>query len=222
MAYTFSNDTLTPINAHGRYHTSFQGLVQSTRLSTGAYSVRIDGFGSYMPQSGGTVMVTSVGSVPNRCKAASWDPSGSAMVVKVLCHRAAALTDSKFTMQFTKGISLTGNQIAARAYAWVSNTASPNPTVTPAYSINVTWNHNSGGAITVIRTAAGEYSVNLPGGQPPLESATHVTAYGSGAAHCMIKNWTSAVGAKVIKVRCFDGTSGGTPTDSPFVVHFGQ
>jgi hypothetical protein len=159
---------------------------------------------------GGTVQVSSYGATAANCKVVGWYPRGGDQYVDASCFSpSGAPVDSRFTVSYTQPIG-PGGQIA---YAWADqpSTASYTPHRDYQYS-------NTGGVLTVKRTARGAYTVKVP------RMATHptsvaVTAYGPGNELCRVLRWTpSATSAttQLVQVRCT--TPAGTAADSRFVV----
>lgn len=166
-----------------------------TRLGTGQYRVEMPGLG----QSNGNVQVTAYGSA-NRCKVASWVPSGTTEHVNVQCHTPAGVAaDTTFVAQYYRAGA--GNPEQG-AYLWANEPTSA------SYTPSLQYAHNSrGGTNTVSRSSVGVYSATLPG-FTTTGGNVQVTAYGSNSEYCKVSSWAT----NVVNVRCFD--SAGNPVDT--------
>jgi hypothetical protein len=187
------------------YNTS-GGAISSTRLSTGRYSVRFAGVGT----PGGNVHVSAYGATAANCKVVSWYPSGGDQIVDASCFSpSGAPVDSRFTVNYTQPIG-PGGQIA---YAWADQPSAASYTPHRDYQYS-----NTGGVLTVKRTARGAYTVKVPR-MASNPTSVAVTAYGPGNELCRVLHWTpsaTSVTTQLVQVRCT--TPAGTAADSRFVV----
>ena len=98
-------------------------------------------------------------------------------------------------------------QVRAQAIGFVLNNNPTSPgTTTPdtSYSYNST-----GGAISVTRYAAGDYSVTFAGLGNALNSNVVVTAWGPGPNYCISSGWSTPNGADVdATVYCYNNAGG--------------
>ncbi len=75
------------------------GVNSVTRVDVGEYRVTLPGLAT--STNGGTVQVSAYGKTSNSCRVDTWGPSGSDVVVVVLCAAAFGFpTNSDFTMQY--------------------------------------------------------------------------------------------------------------------------
>ncbi|HET6468327.1 MAG TPA: hypothetical protein VFG43_08120 [Geminicoccaceae bacterium] len=98
-----------------------------------------------------------------------------------------------------------------KGFVWANN-----PTAA-SYTPSATYAHNdSGGAVTITRSASGTYLVRFAGlgANGPAGGHVQVTGYGSDNRECKIVGWGSAAVDFTVNVRCFDAA--GAAADSRF------
>ncbi|HZI16445.1 MAG TPA: trypsin-like serine protease [Myxococcus sp.] len=191
--------TYTPSLSYS--HNSTGGTNTITRLAVGSYRVELPGLG----QSNGNVQVTAYASA-NRCKVASWGPSGTTQNVYVRCFTpAGAAVDSYFIAQYYRAGA--GNPEQG-AYLWADQPTAPSYAPYRYYSYN-----SKGGTNTVTRSGTGIYQASLPG-FGTIGGNVQVTAYGSTTHHCKVAGW----GYNSVSVRCFDAA--GSLADSYWTLRY--
>ncbi len=120
-----------------------------------------------------------------------------------------------FALGIPSGSAADGGSIATRVppiegYVWGWQPANPNYISATGYEYN-----SAGGAVQIIRSAAGIYQVRFLG-MAGIGGAAHVSAYGNNFI-CAVSSWGPSLGDEVVNLRCF--TSAGVPADSRFVAH---
>jgi hypothetical protein len=100
-----------------------------------------------------------------------------------------------------------------KGFVWASDPAAASYTANASYAYN-----SAGGAITIRRTAAGQYAVTFAGLAKGARSASNVqvTAYGPGSESCGVVGWSGSEDL-VVSVRCIASASG-QPADARFTV----
>jgi pimeloyl-ACP methyl ester carboxylesterase len=203
---TYTPNTTDQWNSKG-------GLNTFRRLNRGHYQVTLPGIN--VP--GGTVLVTSYGLLPARCKVGGWGTSGNDTVVTVYCFDFAGNpTDAQFTLSFMTDVGL-GSRFSEDqhygGYIWANEPTSASYTPSRTYQLNTT-----GSSInTITRSSTGSYTVNLPRLAPSNSSAALAVAYGSGSEYCTVQGWSGDGGDGTnATVQCF--SSSGTPIDTQFTL----
>lgn len=189
--------------AHFSYNSSgFTNRI--VRSAVGQYQVILPGLGG----AGGHVQVTAVGTGNERCKVVSWSGVPD-LTVYVACHApAGAPADSRFTASY-----YSGNNFGA--FVWASDP------IAAAYTPVSPWSYNSSaGANSIRRMGVGQYDVQLGGIAAASREGGNVlvTAYGPGASHCKVQNWTE-IGADVqARVLCFGAS--GSAADAQYTLSY--
>lgn len=197
------------------YEYNSAGLpIQILRPAVGTYQVKFFG----MATTGG-VAHTSAYLSNSLCTAASWAPAGADLLVNIRCYNnAGALIDTRFIVNFTSRRPAAGSF----GYLWNNNPV-PGPaghTPPAAYSYDST-----GAPITVYRSAAGHYQVDLgafkadsPG--PWADGYLRVTPYGAAARHCQVTDPVFAADPSLIEVNCYDDF--GLAVDTRFTLTYAR
>ena len=168
--------------------------VRITRTGVGQYSVSFGGALLVEPE--GNVQVSANDDRGQYCKVEGWG-QGSA---RIRCFAANGRpADAAFSLLATRA----SGRPQGVAYAWVSKSSLSR--VASDYS------YSEGGAVTVARTAPGQYTVGFPGALGSGGNA-QVTAYGIDANYCNVGSW----GAGKVYVRCYNQS--GVASDSSFSV----
>ncbi|HWU89594.1 MAG TPA: hypothetical protein VN253_20170 [Kofleriaceae bacterium] len=205
FGFAWSNQLTGTFNPSSSYAANTGGgPITIENVSTGTYAVTFGGLGG----SGGNAQVVAHGTDNTRCKVQSWYQSGSDERVNVLCHTPAGdLINSRFVVRYGRATSSYPS-----AYLWANQPSAA------SYTPSTTYNFNSTGvANTITRSAAGTYTVNLPG-LGGANGSVLVTAHGSSSTHCNVVMWGSLPGNRPIEVRCWD--TAGVLTDSTFSLAF--
>ncbi|HLK39035.1 MAG TPA: hypothetical protein VKU41_19875 [Polyangiaceae bacterium] len=192
-----------------------------TRQGPGAYSVYLP----YTGSSGGTVLITAVGTTTNYCKAFNWYPSGTYdEYVNVRCFNSAgAPADTVFSLYYSWGVTWDGNR---GAWTWANDPTSAY--YTPASS----WTYDSGtscatgdpnssqscggsrGTTPAYRYGTGTYFLHHSL-MDPVNSAVHITSYGADSNYCKIRDWVSDGDGVGVWSLCFNAS--GAPADAQYV-----
>jgi hypothetical protein len=194
---------------------------RSYNVTGGANQVRIMGVGWYrvrlpgLASSDGDMQVTPevpTGS-PRFCEVGAWGPSGADLVGEIRCYQPNGVpANARFTLSWNKQVGLKGDGGVNVAYALADQPANPGP-----YAPAVTTRYNSaGGGVSVARTAAGQYTVGLPG--MPLGGSAIVTPYGAAANRCFVRAITKPALPQRVGVSCVNGA--GNPADTRFMVSY--
>jgi len=220
-AYLWADRPKAPAYTPSRpYQWNSKGQVNTIeRRRKGEYSAKLPGTtGPGVNAGGGTVLVTAYGPSKDRCKVASWFPSGSDTLVDVRCFGPnGAKVDTRFTLSFMTDVAL-GVRFSEDAdyggYAWAHNPTSDNYVPSPTYSEN-----NAGSLILAGKTAGstGSYWVRFGLLKPADKTTALVTAYGPNSEFCTVAGWGSdGVGGTIAYVNCF--TSNRDPVDTRFTL----
>lgn len=206
FGFAWSNQLTGTFNPSTSYDANTGGgAITVQNVSTGQYTVTFAGLGG----SGGNAQVVAHGTDNTRCKVESWFPSGSNEIVNVLCHTpTGTLNNSKFVVRYGRASSGVGPS----AYLWANQPSTASYTPSATYSFNST-----GGTNTITRSAAGTYTVNLPG-LGGANGSVLVTAHGSSSTHCNVALWGSSPGNRPIEVRCW--STADALADSTFSLAF--
>jgi hypothetical protein len=147
----------------------------------------------------------------------NWGALGNAMQVNVYCTTpAGAAVNSQFTLSFS-GAGVPGRRAAADnagAYAWANEQTSASYISSLFYQGN-----DMGGSLTINRSAAGDYTVNIP--HPGISinrDAVLVTAYGSTGHQCLVNHWSREANNTLAHIRCYNGA--GTAVDTRFTLSY--
>jgi hypothetical protein len=181
------------------------GASRVFREGVGRYRVVFTGFGGRLSANGGHVQVNAAGTGKGHCKVQYWN-DGQDLNVYVRCSTpAGAPADAKFTVLVTP-------PAAHLAYVWGDQPTSDNYTPDSFYSSNPV-----GGAITITRSAVGEYTVRWTGVDAEIRDLgnVQVTAYGDDGAQCKVGGYVQLDSAPV---RCF--AANGVAVDAYFTVMF--
>jgi hypothetical protein len=198
---------------------STDGVNCVSRIGVGDYSVQLPGLG---PAFGGTFQVTAYGGGGEHCKVYYWGPLGSVQQVRVLCFDpAGAPVDTRYALNFFGQSEV--SVYDEGGYAWANDPTSA------SYAPSATYAYDSGdiagwpGCVGYLGTVtAGKISPTSPGRYfmrhqylPPVNSAAHSTAYGSGSGYCKVEGWSSSGDGAEIRTRCYGAD--GTPQDSQYI-----
>jgi hypothetical protein len=200
------------------YQWNSKGLVNTIRrIGAGQYSVRLPGLNLL----GGHAQVTTYGDGTQRCKVASWGPSGSDTVVDVRCFTVAgAKANAMFTLSYMTDVGL-GVQFSEYqhngGYARADQPTAPSYTPDPRYRLNT-----ASPTISAIRLGVGSYRVRFGSLKHRDRTTAKVTAFGTGSEYCSIDGWAwDGVGAPSIPgthvfVKCFKANR--LPVDTRFTL----
>jgi hypothetical protein len=201
-ASTYIPSTLYQANSKGK-------LNIINRTGPGQYTVLFPGLAN--DRNGGTVDVTAYGpGARTFCGVVSWGRSGRRDVaVNVRCaDSGGALVDSQFDATY----SVPAKKGGALAYVWADQPTAPSYTPDPFYQFN-----SKGGTNTVVRQAAGVYTVVLP--KLGADNGTvKVTTYGPVSTRCKVVYWFPSGTDQTVTVECFN--SAGIRVDSRFTMTF--
>ena len=204
LAFAFGNKpTETDYAPPGSASHNPAGAIRVFRNGVGNYTVRFTGLGSRLTSNGGHAQANAIGTGAQHCKIGSWGGSPD-LFVNVLCYtRTGALKDVKFNLFFaTPQPNL--------AYAWANQPSSPSYSPSTFYRSNP-----SGGAVSIVRSGVGRYTVAWSGLSLLDGGDVQVTAYGAGNSVCKVESW----GSQSVAVRCFNpGTN--VLVDSYFDIMF--
>lgn len=180
-----------------------------TRTGVGVYTVEFPGLAG----TGGNAHVTAFGSTAANCKIGSsrWYSSGTAMRLDVRCYsNTGTPADSRFTASYTAGQGAANSM----AFALAEQPSTAFYPVHPAYQYN-----NSGGVITVTRSAAGDYRVLMPNVFGSRKAGSvKVTAVGATPVSCKAEGWAPTGPGLSAHVLCF--TPAGAAADQQFTVAY--
>jgi hypothetical protein len=165
--------------------------------TTGIYRVAFAG----LTAPGGTVMVTADGAGPDWCKAGTWYPDATGMVVDVRCFTPyGAPADADFSVTFVNQGNLAGELNApgglTSAYTWVnpglaehvidptwSFATPPSPSPFDWWAVGPLWNR---------------FQVKTP--VPAMGGDVQATAQGFDPSSCVLTGWNPATGTDL---RCY-------------------
>ena len=178
------------------------GAINITRSAAGTYSVVFKGLNG----AGGTVQITAYGADSTSCYSNGW--SGSDFTAGVICEDPSGTPiDSRFVI----AVIPAGAAPAAIGYAWANQ-----PSAT-TYTPNATFSYNPGGAVTVTRSAAGQYALTFSGlnAANVIGGDVRATAY-EATNRCVVASWDTSTADIVVNVNCYN--LAGTLTDSEYQV----
>jgi hypothetical protein len=187
------------------------GTMRVFRYSTGEYQVQFNGLGSRLSSTNrGHPQVVAISSDAAHCKVRTWGVFNNPNLdIYVGCmSRTGVPKDLKFNVLFLMPANRLG-------YAWA------NLWFTPSYEPNTSYSYNSsGGAIGIIRSGTGRYTITFSGLGAELLGAgnVQVTASGDDNARCKVETWDYANG--IVYVRCF--APGGALVDAQYNVFLGS
>lgn len=165
--------------------------------TTGVYRVAFAG----LTAPGGTVMVTAAGAGPDWCKAGTWYPDATGMVVDVRCFTPSGVpADADFSVTFVDQGNLAGDLNApgglTSAYTWVnpglaehvidptwSFASPPGPSPFDWWAVGPLWNR---------------FQVKTP--VPAMGGDVQATAQGFDSSSCVLTGWNPATGTDL---RCY-------------------
>ncbi len=199
-----STATYTPSALYS--YTSSGGTMTLSRSSTGIYAADLA-----VPRPAGgrpeTYLVSTYNDPDDQCTIGGWSTLAS-----VFCYSrvgGGALSDAQYDiLTLTQGRP---GRRAAFAFADNPHTASYTPSTFYSYS-------SSGGAISITRGSAGNYTVNFAGLQK-LTGHTEtvmVSGYANGFFSCRVNNWSTTGTGLAVSVSCVSVS--GIPVDEFFTI----
>jgi hypothetical protein len=195
-------------------YSSTGGAITVTPLGTGYYQVT---FAKLHANTGtDNVQVTAYDNA-GYCMIDGWSNTFSAVNAYVSCFNASGNPENSFfdlLYQERTGIFGTGTKGIAFVYADSPTTASYTPELAHQYN-------STGGTNSIARSAAGNYTVYIPG-LASIHSSVQVTAVGAtntSAARCKTDGWGTEAGTgSYVTVLCFDAT--GAAADETFTLAY--
>ena len=184
------------------------GAITSTRKSQGNYTVTFPGLQAKIPSGVGYPMVTARGTTATRCKPRAWRRHTTSMQVDVRCNN---MEGTPWDTDFFVSLYDRSTSMDTGAYATVILS-----TTTPDIDPPRSW--TSGGAMSVIRQAAGLYRVSMPGASRGFEGAAMVSAIDNNSRYCKVHDLVATATDGIVQVACYD--TAGTRVDNSFVVDF--
>lgn len=165
--------------------------------TVGSYTVSV-GTGS---PGGSTFLVHAQAGTHNVCKVGPWHTYN----VQVSCFDATgAPADARyFVLQVERG-----RNNRRLGFAWVDQPTAP---LGVAYTPNIGFSHNSsGGAISAVRNAVGQYVVRFEGlvKLPGHTENVQVGSFGATSTACRVVNWMNSGSALDVRVDCRRLTTG--------------
>ncbi|HTX36333.1 MAG TPA: DUF4214 domain-containing protein [Bryobacteraceae bacterium] len=191
--------TYTPNTAFA-YNPS--GTITATRTAAGTYTVLFNGLNG----AGGTVQVTAYGSDNTSCYSNGWN--GSSISAGVICEDP---TGTPIDSEFTIAVIPAGATPPGIGFALADQAT------TAGYTPNSTYSYNPGGAVSVTRTATGEYTLTFSGLNSWVVNGGNVsaTAYET-TNRCVVGSWDTSTANVLVNVSCY--TLAGTLADSEYEV----
>jgi hypothetical protein len=178
-----------------------------SRMSVGRYYVQIPGLGS----AGGSFQVSAFADT-NACRAQNAFAANGGEVIIVKCRDSFENPiDAIFDLTFMEDQGLKAVSLPRQAYLWANRPTAASYQPAAAYR----WS-SVDGVPTVTRSAAGRYSVELPGQR--LGGAALVTPTGLGTARCNVASIRTDALPQRIGVSCFDFV--GAAADSAFTLAY--
>jgi hypothetical protein len=192
-------------------YNSTGGTNTITHNGTGSYTVALPGLSA----SAGHVQVTAVGSPAHRCKVVDWNAGSGTTYVNVQCYDDTGTpADEYFSLAYLLGVpfAVTTPPTSYQTYVWADKPTDRND-YTPDDHRN--FSNMKTGALKVLRTGTGTYTVTIPGTVPPYSTSNVlVTSYGGDNSYCNVVSWATST----INVACF--AAGGAPANEQFDVSF--
>jgi hypothetical protein len=209
--YVWANDPTNPTTyiPDVSYQYNSTGATNTiTRLSMGRYAVHLPGLAT----SRGNVQVAAKhvasSSMPAICRAITWGPSATDLVVTVQCRDlSSAKADADFDLFFAQGQGLKGSGHVPVAYLDANHPTSASYAPDPLRRFST-----AGLTPHVTRSGVGRYLVTLPG--MPRGGAAQVTPYGTGTSFCVLSSIRKVGTPQQVGVRCYK--LNGDPVDSEF------
>jgi PKD repeat protein/V8-like Glu-specific endopeptidase len=210
-AYVWNSSGTSPSAAPSYSYNSKGGTNSITRSGTGQYTVTMPLVGSN--DYGGTVQVSSY-DLSTYCQVGGWYSDGTGgTVANVTCFNVnGAYADARFTLYW--GLTAP-NDAGGWAYAWADQPSAASYTPSTFYQ-----RVSANGTMTISRSAAGQYTVNVPKFDGSGGTNVLVSAYGGSVGYCSVGGWGPSGSAEQLRINCYNG--GGGPADSYFTVSFGS
>ena len=181
------------------------GTITITRSGTGLYRVALTGFAA---DDYDAVQVTAYGGSGYCTVGGAWT-SGSSPSIPVNCYAAGGKpANGEFSLLYQKRAGNFGSAGQGIAFLLADQPS------TASYGANANYQYNStGGSNTITRSAAGTYSVLLPG-FTQSGGQVQVTAVGSGGGRCGVQSWSAANNGTTVHVACVNAN--GAAADQKF------
>ena len=212
VAYLLANQPSSSSYTPTAQYNPSGGVNTITHSATGNYTANLPG----LDRTGGTAIVSAVGSTGARCQVTNWGSGSSGTDVNVNCVDVlGGPYDEEFTLVYsiyeTAGYGAgSGNGGAI----WASNDTRRTPyDVSTRYSIPI-----DGEEMYAQRIGKGKYVWSMNVEDQWTSSTVLVTAYDAPGSYCSTDYWSSSSTETYVYVNCFAADS--TPADTRFTATF--